>query len=118
MLSRIFGFLRGRGVLIRGVDKLPEGVSRKVAIGDPLAGGTEIILCRVGGKLYAVDRVCPHEGGRIGDGPLAEGTQVVCPLHNYHFDAITGRAIGVGCRAAKTYKVVEKGSDCEVFGTT
>jgi nitrite reductase/ring-hydroxylating ferredoxin subunit len=115
MLSRILGLLRGQGVLIQGVDKLPEGQSRKIAIGDPLAGGTEIVLCRLDGKLYALDRVCPHEGGRIDDGPLHERRFLMCPLHNYKFDPATGRAVGVACKSAKTYRVRAKGSDCEVW---
>lgn len=115
MLSRLFGFLRGRGVHIQGVDKLREGQSRIVSIGDPLAGGTQIVLARTGGKLYAVDRLCPHEGGRMTDGPLFEGKYVQCPLHNYKFDPRSGKAIDVACKSARTYRVVERGSDCEVF---
>jgi nitrite reductase/ring-hydroxylating ferredoxin subunit len=115
MLSRILGLLRRPGVLIRGVDKLPEGEGRKVSIGDPLAGGTEIVLCRVGGKLHAVDVICPHEGGRIVGGPLVEKQYLMCPLHNYKFEPATGRAIGAACKNAKTYRVVAKGADCEVF---
>jgi nitrite reductase/ring-hydroxylating ferredoxin subunit len=115
MLSRLFGFLRGRPALVRGVDQLPDGQSKRVELGDPLAGGVEIILCRKRGELHAVDRACPHEGGRISDGPLADGEYVVCPLHNYRFDPATGKAVGVTCASAKTYKVRAKGADCEVF---
>lgn len=80
-----------------------------------MAGGVEIVLCRKGGELHAVDRVCPHEGGRISDGPLLDGKYVVCPLHNYRFDPTTGKAVGVSCGNAKTYRVKTKGADCEVF---
>ena len=111
-LKRLF---RGPSVKIQGVDKLPEGESKKVSIGDPLAGGTEVVLCRREGRLFAVDVRCPHEGGRIVDGPLREGRFVVCPLHNYKFDPESGRAVGVACRDARTYRVVESGRDCEIF---
>jgi nitrite reductase/ring-hydroxylating ferredoxin subunit len=115
MFERLFGLFRRASVKIQGVDKLPEGEARKVSIGDPLAGGTEIVLCRRDGKLFAVDVICPHEGGRIGAGPMHEGRYVVCPLHNYKFDPATGRAVGVACSSAKTYRVLEQGKDCEVF---
>jgi nitrite reductase/ring-hydroxylating ferredoxin subunit len=115
MLGRLLGFLRGPSVLIRGVDKLPNGEAKKISIGDPLAGGTEIVLCRRDGRLFAVDVLCPHEGGRIIGGPLVEGRYVTCPLHNYKFDPATGRAHGVACKNAKTYRAVERGADCEVF---
>ena len=115
MFGRLFGFLRGPAVKIQGVDKLPEGQAKKISIGDPLAGGTEIILCRRDGKLFALDVRCPHEGGRIIGGPLVEGRYVTCPLHSYKFDPANGRAVGVACKSAKTYRVSERGADCDVF---
>jgi nitrite reductase/ring-hydroxylating ferredoxin subunit len=115
MLGRLLGFLRGPSVTIQGVNKLPDGEAKKISIGDPLAGGTEIVLCRRGGQLFALDVLCPHEGGRIIGGPLVEGRYVTCPLHNYKFDPANGRAVGVACKSAKTYRVIERGDDCEVF---
>jgi nitrite reductase/ring-hydroxylating ferredoxin subunit len=115
VLSKLFGMFKGRPALIQGAAKLPEGESRQIELGDALAGGVEIVLCRVNGELHAVDRVCPHEGGRIVDGPLVEGKYVVCPLHNYRFDPTTGKAVGVMCKSAKTYRVREVGADAEVF---
>lgn len=115
MFERLLRIFRGPGVLIRGVDKLPEGEGRKISIGDALAGGTEVVLCRRDGRLHAVDVLCPHEGGRIVGGPLHEGRYLVCPLHNYKFDPVNGRAVGVACKSARTYRVVERGADCEIF---
>ena len=115
MFGRLLGFLRGPSVVIQGVDKLPEGHAKKISIGDPLAGGTEIVLCRKQGKLFAVDVLCPHEGGRIIGGPLVEGQFVTCPLHGYKFDPANGRAVGVACKSAKTYRVVERGAEARVF---
>lgn len=115
MLSRLLGLFKGRPALIRGAAQLAEGQSRRVELGDSLAGGVEIVLCRLNGELHAVDRLCPHEGGRIGDGPLVEGRYVTCPLHNYRFDPTTGKPVGVACKSARTYRVREKGGDCEVY---
>ena len=114
------GFLdlfRGKPALVKGAGKLPEGQARKVEFGDVLAGtGKQIILCRVEGRLYALDAVCPHEdGGRISDGPLIEGKRAVCPLHNYLFDPRTGASVGGVCRNAKRYKVREADGDCEIW---
>jgi nitrite reductase/ring-hydroxylating ferredoxin subunit len=116
MLSKLLGLFRGRGVLIQGAARLPEGQSKRVALGDVLAGGREIVLCRVGGTLYALDRRCPHEGGRIHDGPLFQGKYAVCPLHNYKFDPATGKAFGVACKDATTYRVTEENGDARVYG--
>lgn len=115
MLSKLFGAFGRKPVVIQGAGKLLEGQSKRVEIGDPLAGGLEIVLARVGGKLCAVDRLCPHEGGRIADGPLAAGKYVVCPLHNYKFDPTNGRAVGVACSDARTYRVEEQNGDARVW---
>lgn len=106
---------RGRSIVIQGTGRLSEGQSKKVDLGDPLAGGTQVVLCRVGGELFALDVLCPHEGGRIVDGPLAEGKYAVCPLHNYRFDPKSGAAVGVACRSAKRYRVRESGGDAEIW---
>ena len=116
MLGRLWGLLRGKPALIKGAGRLEEGRARKIEIGDVLAGtGVELILCRVGGRLFALDARCPHEGGRIVDGPLIESRYVMCPLHNYQFDATNGKARDVTCRAARTYRARELGNDCEVW---
>jgi len=112
----ILDLFRGRPSVIEGTGKLAEGHSRKIDIGDPLAGtGRTIVLCRVGGVLYALDALCPHEGGRISDGPLVEGRLAMCPLHNYQFDPRTGKSEGRVCTDAKTYRVREKDGSCEIW---
>jgi len=115
VLSKLFGLFKGRPALIKGAAQLPEGQSKRIELGDTMAGGAEIVLCRLDGALHAVDRVCPHEGGRISDGPLVDGKHVVCPLHNYRFDPTTGKAVDVVCRSARTYRVREVDGDAEVY---
>lgn len=113
------GFLdlfRGRPVIVEGTGRLAEGHSKKIDIGDPLAGtGKQVVLCRVDGVLYALDAKCPHEGGRISDGPLVEGKLAMCPLHRYQFDPKTGKAAGRICGDAKTYRVQEKDGNASVW---
>jgi nitrite reductase/ring-hydroxylating ferredoxin subunit len=106
---------RGRSIVIQGTGKLPEGHSKTIDVGDPLAGGKQVVLCRVGGELHALDVLCPHEGGRIQDGPLLEGKYAMCPLHNYKFDPRTGAAVGVACKRARRYAVREKDGDAELW---
>ncbi|MBM3990435.1 MAG: Rieske 2Fe-2S domain-containing protein [Planctomycetes bacterium] len=115
MLAKLLGMFGRKPVLVKGAGKLAEGDSKRIAIGDPLAGGVEVILGRVDGQLCALDRRCPHEGGRLIDGPLAEGRYMVCPLHNYKFDPRNGRAVGVTCSDAKVYKVREHDGDADLF---
>jgi nitrite reductase/ring-hydroxylating ferredoxin subunit len=115
MFARILGLFRGHAAVVKGTSKLAEGYSKKIDIGDPLAGGKQVVLCRVKGQLYALDALCPHAGGRIAEGPLFDGKHAVCPLHNYLFEPATGRAVRGACPNAKTYKVKESGGDCEIW---
>lgn len=115
MLGKLFGKFKKKGVLVPGTEALSEGEARKVDIGDPMAGGTQILLCRVGGKVHAMDSMCPHEGGRIQPGPLLEGKHALCPLHNYKFDPTNGKAVDVVCKSAATYRCEETSEGTEVF---
>ena len=47
--------------------------------------GKPIVLCRVNGKIYAMDAVCSHEGGPLEEGTL-EGYELKCPWHYAIFD--------------------------------
>lgn len=116
MIARLLDLLRGKPVVISGTGALPEGQAKKVGIGDALAGtGCDVILCRVGGQLYALDSRCPHEGGRIAEGPLVEGRLATCPLHHYRFDPRDGRCVSAICKNARTYRVREQGGDCRIW---
>jgi nitrite reductase/ring-hydroxylating ferredoxin subunit len=115
MLGKLGNLFRGRPIHIAKTGALPDGEARTIDIGDPLAGGRQVVLCRVNGELHALDSKCPHEGGRIAPGPLIEGRYALCPLHNYRFDPRTGKAIDVSCSAAKTYRVQERDGDADLW---
>lgn len=53
------------------------------------AGGTKILLARVGDEFHAVGATCPHYGAPLAEGALC-GTRVVCPWHHACFDVTTG----------------------------
>ena len=55
------------------------------------AGEFEICLARLDGELKAVDNLCPHRRGPLGQG-WSEGRGVVCPWHSWIFDLETGLA--------------------------
>ena len=114
VLGRILNAFRRKPALVKGAGKLEEGQARTVDLGDPLAGGVQVVLARKGGKLHALDTACPHEGGRIVGGPLLEGRYVVCPLHNYRFDVETGKPWADVCKKARVYECREVDGDAEV----
>lgn len=92
---------------VPGVSSLPEGEGRKVRF--ERDGQTEeVLLSRVGGKLYAADTYCPHEGGRLAEGPLSRERYAVCPLHLYRFDPKDGSCVGIECDPIKVYRAEEE----------
>jgi 3-phenylpropionate/trans-cinnamate dioxygenase ferredoxin subunit len=46
----------------------------------------------VDGEFYAIDDVCTHDGGPLGEGEL-DGEQIECPRHGARFDVRTGKAV-------------------------
>lgn len=55
------------------------------------AAGVAVCLARLNGDLAALDNICPHRGGPLGQGWI-EGSAVVCPWHSWAFDLKTGVA--------------------------
>ena len=115
MLGRILDVFRGRPMVVTGTSKLVEGEAKRIDVGDPLGDGFQFLLCRVEGKVYAITTECPHEGGQIVEGPMRDGRYALCPLHMYAFDPRTGRHQGDMCSKARTFKVREKGDECQVW---
>lgn len=67
-------------------------------------------ICNAGGQLRALSGVCPHEGGPLGQGAIADGI-LVCPWHMWEFDSQSGACLIDDCLAIPTYGVkVENGA--------
>ena len=58
--------------------------------GEYVAGRRIVALFNVEGRFYALDGICPHQGGPLGKGALA-GCVVTCPWHGFQFDVTTGQ---------------------------
>lgn len=52
-------------------------------------GSARIVLCRVEGRVFAIDDVCTHDDGPLGDGCLI-GFEIECPRHGARFDVRNG----------------------------
>jgi len=72
------------------------------------AGDQRIALCNVGGTIFAIDDVCTHDGGPLGEGELF-GSEIECPRHGARFDVRSGRVTRMPAVApVKTYDVEEE----------
>jgi nitrite reductase (NADH) small subunit len=67
------------------VREVPPGTA-----GEYVAGERIVALFNVGGAFYALDGICPHQGGPLGKGSLS-GCIVTCPWHGFQFDVTTGQ---------------------------
>ncbi|MGD0268341.1 MAG: Rieske (2Fe-2S) protein [Candidatus Sulfotelmatobacter sp.] len=51
-----------------------------------------ICIANVNGTYSAMDNICLHRGGPLGQG-MIEGGKVVCPWHGWAWDLKTGEAV-------------------------
>jgi nitrite reductase (NADH) small subunit len=52
-------------------------------------GNKEICVANVNGEYSAIDNICLHQGGPLGQGMIENG-KVVCPWHAWQYDPKTG----------------------------
>ena len=72
-------------IRVASVTDVPPGTGKEIT-----AGGRVIALYNVDGSFFALDGVCPHAGGPLGEGSLS-GNVVTCPWHGWQFDVTSGQ---------------------------
>ena len=63
----------------------PPGTTQEVIV-----DGTVVAVFNVEGSFYALDGICPHQGGPLGKGQL-NGCIITCPWHGWQFDVTSGQ---------------------------
>lgn len=71
---------------LANVADCPPGHGLELVASDRL-----VALYNVDGEFYALDGVCPHQGGPLGKGTL-QGCVVTCPWHGWQFDVRDGQS--------------------------
>jgi 3-phenylpropionate/trans-cinnamate dioxygenase ferredoxin subunit len=56
------------------------------------SGDHRVAVCNVDGRLYAVEDVCSHDDGPLGEGEL-DGFCIECPRHGAQFDVRDGAVV-------------------------
>jgi len=72
-------------IRIAAVSDCPPGTGRELVVEDRM-----VALFNVGGEFHALDGVCPHQGGPLGQGEL-QGCIITCPWHGWQFDVSSGQ---------------------------
>lgn len=68
-------------------DLPPNNEAKEFPCGDKV-----ICIANVNGEFSAMDNVCLHRGGPLGQGVIERG-KVVCPWHGWAWDPKTGQAV-------------------------
>ena len=72
-------------IRIAGKAELPAlDEAKEFTVGDKV-----VCVANVGGQYHAMDNVCVHRGGPLGQG-VVMGDKVVCPWHGWVYDPKTG----------------------------
>ncbi|MBI3863186.1 MAG: Rieske (2Fe-2S) protein [Planctomycetia bacterium] len=97
-----------RSVRVASVSEVPPGTAKEVMADDQV-----VALFNVDGTIYALDGVCPHAGGPLGEGTL-RGSTVTCPWHGWQFNVTNGQNCLNPRMSHKAYSVKVEGADVVV----
>ncbi|MBI3783701.1 MAG: nitrite reductase small subunit NirD [Deltaproteobacteria bacterium] len=91
-------------VRVAAVAEIPAGEGRTVEV-----SGRQIALFNSGGEFYAIDNICKHKGGPLGEGELDDKT-VLCPLHGWAYDITSGECLEDDACSVERFEIkVENG---------
>lgn len=90
-------------IRIAHVDDVPSGQGRVVKV-----HGKTVALFKVAGRFYAINNICPHEGGPLAKGRI-KGHVVSCPWHDLQFDVRNGFGTDGGGYCVASYEVRVEG---------
>lgn len=72
-------------IRIASKDELPGmGEAKEFSAGDKV-----VCVANLNGEFSAMDNVCLHRGGPLGQG-VVEGEKVICPWHGWAYDGRSG----------------------------
>ncbi len=72
--------------------------------------GQTLCLANIEGELHAMENLCPHRQGPLGQGWI-EGQAVVCPWHAWAFDCRTGIAAEPEKAQVKVFSVLKRNDE-------
>ncbi len=71
------------------------------------AGRKQVLLLIDGGRIFACNNRCPHEGYPLSEGTLGPSCTLTCNWHNWKFDLASGETL-VGGDRLRQYPVEER----------
>jgi 3-phenylpropionate/trans-cinnamate dioxygenase ferredoxin subunit len=96
-------------VTVAKIGDIPDPGRQLVEVDERL-----IVVFHAAGNFYAIDDVCTHDGGPLGEGEL-EGFSIACPRHGARFDIRDGRALSMpATKATVAHEVQVVGDEVRV----
>ena len=86
----------------------PEGEAREFSV-----GGKTLCVATLNGNVTAMDNVCPHRGGPLGQGMIEDG-KIVCPWHAWAFNLKSGICEHNPQAKVETFTITLSGEDALV----
>src|SRR5438132_14197979 len=96
-------------VKVATVSQVAPGTGMVATVNDK-----EVAVFNVDGTFHAIDNVCKHRGGPLGEGEL-EGDTVTCPWHGWQYNVKTGVSLTNPSASVKSYQVKVEGPDVKVL---
>ncbi len=75
-----------------------------------LAGEQIIAIANIEGTYHALDGLCAHQGGPLGQGSLC-GHTLTCPWHGWEYDATSGQHRTAPTVRQDTFQIEERDGD-------
>ncbi|MEW5923254.1 MAG: non-heme iron oxygenase ferredoxin subunit [Candidatus Zixiibacteriota bacterium] len=101
--------MTGQFTKVCRVDDIPAGATKVVEV-----EGYTILLARMDDAVFALENMCTHDGGLLGNAAIVDG-QIECPRHGARFDIKTGEATQLPAVAElDTYEVKIENGDVYV----
>ena len=94
--------------LCNKADLPEEGEAKEFPVGDKV-----VCVANINGVISAMDNVCLHRGGPLGQGIIVDN-KVVCPWHGWMWDPQTGQAEQNPNARIAVYPIKLEGNDVYV----
>ncbi|MFN8521845.1 MAG: non-heme iron oxygenase ferredoxin subunit [Chloroflexota bacterium] len=99
-------------VTVAQTSEIPPGTMKEVDL-----DGESVVVVNVAGQYYAIEGVCTHQGGPLGEGQLKDCV-VTCPWHSAAFDVRSGDAVHLPATdALAPYRVRVSGTEIQIAAT-
>jgi NAD(P)H-dependent nitrite reductase small subunit len=74
-------------IKVAELSDIPPGSAKVVEVQN-----VAVALFNLEGQIYALDNMCQHAGGPLGEGKIKDDI-VICPWHGYRYQIKTGRYV-------------------------